>query len=199
MLKGARMTRYLLIAVLWSSSVPQVAAAAPASSSWTDGKFSAAGLIGYGIGFASPNAYSFGFGGRGGYTFPGNILPVPFYTGVSFLYYIGSSQTVPFFGSGTVHVWALMAEFGPELVFGPVELRPFLGLGIGVFGGGVGAFSSSTAYFGLTPGAVATYSFNGPLSTGPFVGADIHLTWLPSPGAAIANDLSLLATGGYRF
>jgi len=46
---------------------------------------------------------------------------------------------------------------------------------------------------------VATYSFNGPLSTGPFVGVDIHITWLPSTDAFIATDLSLLATGGYRF
>jgi len=169
------------------------------SPEWTDGKLSAAGLIGYGIGFDSPNAYGLGFGVRGGYTFPDYTFPVQVYTGLSFLYYNGNSQSVPFIGSSRVRIWTLMAEFGQDLAVGPVEIRPFLGLGIGVFGGGVGAFSSSTAYFGLTPGAVATYSFNGPLSTGLFVGVDIHITWLPSTDAVIANDLSLLATGGYRF
>ncbi len=194
------MIRCLLMGLLVSSSVPQVAiAAATPSAEWTDGKFSVAGLTGYGIGFDSPNANGFGFGGRGGYTFPDYTFPVQVYTGVSFLYYVGSSQNVPLLGSRTIHIWTLMAEFGYEFVAGPVEVRPFLGLGIGVFGGGFGAFSSSTAYFGLTPGAVATYSFHGPLSTGPFVGADLHITWLPSPDAAIANDLSLLATSGYRF
>src|SRR6266851_294269 len=161
MLKGARMTRYLLIAVLLAS-VPQVAAAAPASSSWTDGKFSAAGLIGYGIGFDSSNEYGFGFGARAGYTF------------------------------------TLAAEAGYEMVFGPVEVRPFLGIGLGNPTLSVGVFNSaSTAYFALMPGGVVTYNFNGPLSTGPFVGGDVHLTWLPA--AHGVNDLSLLATGGYRF
>lgn len=184
------MTRCLLMGLL---------AATPPSPEWTDGKFSVAGLAGYGIGFDSPNAYGFGFGGRGGYTFPDYTFPVQVYTGVSFLYYVGSSQNVPFLGSGRIRMWTLMAEFGDEFVAGPVEVRPFLGLGIGILGREVGAFSSSTAYFGLTPGAAATYSFNGPLSTGPFVGADIHITWLPSADAGIANDLSLLVTGGYRF
>ena len=184
------MTRWLLMGLL--------ATTAP-SPEWTDGKLSAAGLIGYGIGFDSPNAYGLGFGVRGGYTFPHYTFPVQVYTGLSFLYYNGNSQSVPFIGSSRVRIWTLMAEFGQDLAVGPVEIRPFLGLGIGVFGGGVGAFSSSTAYFGLTPGAVATYSFNGPLSTGLFVGADIHITWLPSTDAFIANDFSLLATGGYRF
>ncbi len=185
------MTRWLLMGLL--------ATTAP-SPQWTDGKFSAAGLTGYGIGFDSPNAYGIGFGGRGGYTFPDYTFPVQVYVGVSFLYYLGNSQSVPLIGSSSrVRTWTLMAEFGNDLVVGPVEVRPFLGLGIGVFGGGVGAVSSSTAYFGLTPGAVATYSFNGPLSTGPFVGVDIHITWLPSTDTFIATDLSLLATGGYRF
>ncbi len=190
------MTRYLLIAVLLSSSVSQVAAAARArGSSWNDGKFSAAGLIGYGIGFDSGppsgpgNEYGFGFGARGGYTFPFQL-----YVGPSFIYYIGTSPT----NNVTVHTFTLAAEAGYELVVGPVEVRPFLGIGLGNPTVNIGVFgSASTAYFALMPGGVVTYSFNGPLSTGPFVGADVHLTWLPA--AHGANDLSLLATGGYRF
>lgn len=189
--QGRPMTRGPLIALLLSSSAPQAAS--------TDGKFSAAGLVGYGAGFASPNAYSAGFGGRVGYTFPDIILPIPFYSGVSFLYYLGTSQPDPLFGSRKAHVWTLMAEFGSELPFGPLELRLFLGLGIGVFTSGLGPFSSSTTYFGLTPGVMATYSLFGPFSTGPFIGADFHLTWLPSPNANIVNDFSLIGTGGFRF
>jgi len=188
MLKGARMTRYLLIAVFLSSSVPQVAVAAPRRSSWTDGKFSAAGLIGYGIGFDSTNEYGFGFGARGGYTFPFQL-----YVGPSFIYYIGTSPR----SNVTMRVFTIAAEAGYELVVGPVEVRPFLGIGLGNATATVGALSGSTAYFALMPGGVVTYSFNGPLSTGPFVGADVHLTWLPA--ASGVNDLSLLATGGYRF
>jgi hypothetical protein len=189
MLKGARMTRYLLIAVLLSSSVSRVAAAAPASSSWTDGKFSAAGLIGYGIGFDSANEYGFGFGARGGYTFPFQL-----YVGPSFIYYVGTSPQ----NNVTVHTFTLAAEVGYELVVGPAEVRPFLGIGLGNPTVSLGVFASaSTAYFAVMPGGVVAYSFNGPLSTGPFVGGDVHLTWLPA--AHGANDLSLLATGGYRF
>jgi len=188
MLKGARMTRYLLIAVLLAS-VPQVAAAARASSSWTDGKFSAAGLIGYGIGFDSSNEYGFGFGARAGYTFPFRL-----YVGPSFIYYVGTSPA----NNVTLHTFTLAAEAGYEMVFGPVEVRPFLGIGLGNPTLSVGVFNSaSTAYFALMPGGVVTYNFNGPLSTGPFVGGDVHLTWLPA--AHGVNDLSLLATGGYRF
>ena len=60
------MTRWLLMGLL--------ATTAP-SHEWTDGKLSAAGLIGYGIGFDSPNAYGLGFGVRGGYTFPITHFP----------------------------------------------------------------------------------------------------------------------------
>src|SRR5260370_14558968 len=189
MLKGARMTRYLLMVVLLASSVSQVAAAAPARSSWTDGKFSAAGLLGYGIGFDSTSESGFGFGARAGYT-----SPLQLYVGPSFIYYVGPSPA----NNVSVHTFTLAAEAGYELVLGPVEVRPFLGIGLGVPSISVGVFNSaSTAYFALMPGGVVTWSFNGPLSTGPFVGGDVHLTWLPA--AHGVNDLSLLATGGYRF
>src|SRR5258708_35422202 len=101
MLKGARMTRYLLIVVLLASSVSQVAAAAPARSSWTDGKFSAAGLLGYGIGFDSTNEDGFGFGARGGYTFPFQL-----YVGPSFIYYCGTSPE----NTVTVHTFSVSPE-----------------------------------------------------------------------------------------
>jgi hypothetical protein len=173
-------------------------AATSPSPEGTDGKFSVGALLGYGVGFDSPNVYSFGVGGRSGYTTSSYTFPVRVYAGVSFLYYNGSSQYLPFIGTSRVRIWTLMAEFGHEFVVRHIEVRPFLGLGVGVLTRTDGVLSSSTAYFGLTPGVVAIYSFNGPLSTGPFVGTDFHITWLPSPNAAIANDLSLLATGGYR-
>jgi hypothetical protein len=190
----AMTTRLLIGCVLVSSTVAIAAKQPPNLESWDQGKFSAEGLVGYGVGFDSPNAYGFGFGGRIGYTFPGAAFPKRVFTGVSYLYHTGTSQTLPVVGSGTVKVWTLMGEVGTEIIGGPIEVRPFLGLGVGSFSG----IANTTVYFGIISGGVASYSFNGPLSRGPFLGADIHWTWLPAAGASIANDISFLGLLGYR-
>jgi hypothetical protein len=196
LLKGCAMAKYLLMGLLLSTPVPQAAIAATGASdpSLSTGKFSVAGLIGYGIGFDSSNEYAFGFGVRLGYTFPFRL-----YTGASFINYLGGSAGRVFGVDIILQIWTAAAEVGYELVAGPIEIRPFLGLGVGnISGYRVGEVrGDAPLYFALMPGAVVTFGFNGPLSTGPFVGADIHMTWLPA--ASGANDISLLATGGYRF
>ena len=185
MVKRAAMTKYLLTGLLLTSAVP--AAATAATSSSTDGRITAEGLIGYGVGFDSNNLYGFGFGARAGYSWPFQL-----YTGVSFQYYVGTSV-----GPVTINIWTLEADFGYERVVGPLELRSYLGIGIGDPKAAAGGQSISTVYFALMPGGVAIYNFNGPFNVGPYVGVDIHFTWLVSAGGG--NGISFLATGGYRF
>src|SRR5258707_5205435 len=116
MLKGARIF-FLMIRRPPRSTLFPYTTLFRSSPEWTDGKFSAAGLLGYGIGFDSTNEYGFGFGARGGYTFPFQL-----YVGPSFIYYVGTSPQ----NNVSVHTFTLAAEAGYELAFGPVEVRPFL-------------------------------------------------------------------------
>lgn len=70
MVKRAAMTKYLLTGLLLTSAVPPAATAAA-----TDGRITAEGLIGYGIGFDSNNIYGFGFGARAGIRGPSSSTP----------------------------------------------------------------------------------------------------------------------------
>lgn|GEM_PF-5161823 len=100
-------------------------------------------------------------------------------------------------GPVTLNIWTLEGDVGYELAAGPIELRPYLGIGIGDPKASANGVSVSTVYFALMPGAVAKYNFNGPFAVGPYVGLDVHMTWLVTAGGG--NGLSFLATGGYRF
>jgi hypothetical protein len=190
----------LICASLSTAAVAATGKTQSSDSGMDDGHFSAAALLGYGIALGGPdigrgseNLYGFGFGARGGYTFPFH-----FYAGAKFLYYLGKSEDFTN-GSVSFKIWTLVAEGGYQFEWDQIRLRPYLGLGIanateGVRVGTVSG-SSSTAYFAIQPGATFEYSFSGP-APGPFIGADMHFSLTTGSNT---QGLVFLATGGYRW
>jgi hypothetical protein len=115
------------------------------------------------------NLYGFGFGPRGGYTFP----EVPVYLGGVFMFFVGERQTFDAFGvNGKVRAGYMLLgiEGGYDIGVGPVIIRPTLWLGPAILrakacgdfnplaGGGCTA-DSDTALL-LAPGASVIYAFD---------------------------------------
>ncbi len=168
-----------------------------------DKRFSAALLVGVGIGNARPcgggtcNAYGLGFGLRGGYEITHHL-----YVGGAFVYHLGFSRAIPV-GPFTSQQSASVLYFGPELGYnidaGPIVIRPYLGIGLGILSAsvtsGFGAngtaadTSGSGAHFALWPGVTGLYPINQTF----FAGADLRFAIVGE------NALSLFATGGLRF
>ena len=164
-------------------------------------------LVGFGIGnvFRHPrvygdvvNPYALGVGVRAGYTLPMNL-----YLGATFIYHNG--YTVPFFGGPTYRINPLGVESGYGFNMGPIVLRPFFGLGLGLYSaftnsGGNPNNPSSGAKFALWPGVLALYNINNQI----VVGADIRYTIvtgldLGSSPTGNANAFGFYGNCGYRF
>jgi len=115
---------------------------------------SARGLYGSAVGDQELNPYGPGLGLRAGVT-----LPMSLYLGASFDYFAGETQTVANFDT-TVAIYQLMADVGYDIGFGPLTLRPVLGLGyantsVDFSGGGSGLSfeDNSSSDFVLAPAA----------------------------------------------
>jgi len=163
----------------------QAMAIEPAS---TAGHASAAALLGWG--FNDPA--QFGLGLRGGYTLPMNV-----YVGGTFVYHLGSSQTVNAVEvSG--NVFYLGVEGGYDIAAGPVVVRPYLGLGpaflhsssptFSGFGGSIGGSNTETR-FSAWPGVLGLYPIGS-----FFAGLDMRVLIVEH-----ASAFSMFATGGMQF
>jgi outer membrane protein with beta-barrel domain len=164
-------------------------------------------LVGFGIGnvFRNPraggdvvNPYALGIGLRAGYTLPMNL-----YLGATFIYHQGYS--VPQIRGETYRINPLGVESGYGFNMGPIVLRPFFGLGLGLYsaftntGGNPFNFHSG-AKFAFWPGVLALYNITNQI----FVGADIRYTIVTGMdlgefATGNANAFGLYANGGYRF
>lgn len=157
-------------------------------------------VIGYGLNNSagdgapeSANAYGLGFGIRGGYTFPFKL-----YLGGTFIYHLGYSKDANG-GSTTFRVNPIGVEAGYDFDFGQFQVRPFLGLGLGLCSATIssGPFSADAggSKFALWPGVLANYNVNENI----FVGLDVRYTILTgADSAGSANALGFYANLGYR-
>lgn len=143
------------------------------------------------LGFGFNDAYNTGLGVRGLHTLEG----MPITVGGSFNYYFGSSEDLPGSlggGSTSVSSFTILGEVGYELrdLGLPVQLRPYVGLGLFSASSHVQGVGSSNAEFGFVPGVVAEYNLTPDL----FVGAEAKLN-IVSDNTALA----LFALVGTRF
>jgi hypothetical protein len=157
-----------------------------------------AGKVGYGTNPFSgyPNPLGLGLGVRGGVSLLG------FYGGLSFMYYIGSSQNVASQGGSiSAHsvAYGIEGGYGTKL-FGLLTLRGQLGLG-NFTASGSGALSGNSSNLYLEPGLTALLSF-GPV----LVGADANVLVLPGindplpPGQSSWDAaFTVHAQGGVKF
>jgi len=128
-------------------------------------------------GVGRANLYGFGFGPRGGYTFP----EVPVYLGGVFMFFVGERQKFDAFGvDGKIRLgyMTLGIEGGYDIGVGPVIIRPTLWLGPAImrFKGcgdfnpvdpGGGCWGDSDTALLLGPGASVIHAFRDiPLSLG---------------------------------
>jgi hypothetical protein len=148
-------------------------------------------LAGYGINLESGgNAWSFGFGLRGGY----NLSAV--YLGARFVYYIGETYqatTIGVFGErftdeATVNLWEVGFEGGYDIDAGSLSFRPGLGFGFA----NVSSVQSKTAFY-VAPGLSAFY----PISDSVFLGLDARYQAVMTTPAT-ASGLVFLANLGMR-
>ncbi len=136
----------------------------------------------------------FGLGVRAGYT-----LPMKLYLGASFTYHFVSSDTL----AGTSVSQSFFypgVEGGYEIHAGPVWVRPYLGIGIGVshvsgYSGSVGGVSfnypgASGSDFAAWPGCVVTYNINEQF----FVAGDARILLVSG-----YNSFNAFVSGGMRF
>jgi len=160
----------------------------------------AALLMGVGVnatacGTATCNAYGFGLGLRGGYTLPSKV-----YVGGTFVYHLGYTSQVAV-GSFTRGFTGGVGYFGPEvgydLTAGPILVRPYGGLGIGLyrqtdtgFGATAQPVDSGGGRFAFWPGVTGMY----PMSPSFFLGADARFVLVANG----ASGFSFFATGGMR-
>jgi Outer membrane protein beta-barrel domain len=109
---------------------------------------SARGLYGAPTDDRRINPYGAGLGLRLGVT-----LPASLYLGGSFDYFFGGSEQAVLGVEQSRSVLQLMGHVGYDLGFGPVTLRPQLGLGLAQAHSEVGDVSASESDFALAPGA----------------------------------------------
>lgn len=159
---------------------------------------SVAGLVGVGFeiedDFASDlNPYGLGLGVRGGYTLP----DIPFYAGGTFIYHLGDSARV---GSveTSLNYSMLGGEFGYDVMFDQVTIRPYLGLGAAIVTGEVcesalarscGDESNAELYFSLG-GSLLFY-----LTQNVFLGGDMRLSFVTDA----PDGIQFFGTGGAQF
>ncbi|NOU33282.1 MAG: hypothetical protein HOO96_35745 [Polyangiaceae bacterium] len=134
--------------------------------------------VGLLVGYAS-TSLNFGFGARGGYTFPMNL-----YVGGTLQYHLGTSVL-----DSRISLLYGGAEGGYDFHVGPVVIRPYGGIGPAfVLGGG-----ETRAALGFWPGATAYY---GIPSTPVTVGADTRVLFNTAGGDP---SFGFSVTGGVRF
>lgn len=154
-----------------------------------------AGLNSTACGTGTCNAYGFGLGLRGGYTLPSRV-----YVGGTFVYHLGYNSQIAVgaftrgFAGGVGYIGP---EVGYDLEAGPFLIRPFGGLGIGLyrqsdtgFGPAPQATDSGGARFAFWPGVTGMY----PVSPLFFVGADVRFVLVASG----SSGFSFFALGGLR-
>lgn len=126
------------------------------------------------------NPYGGGLGLRLGVT-----LPAALYLGGSFAYFFGESEQAVLGGlEQSRSVLQLMAHVGYDLGFGPVTLRPQLGLGLAQVHSEVGGgLSESESDFALAPGAEFIFGF-GLLSISAEAGYDVVFAGEDDAGAS---------------
>ena len=141
-----------------------------------------------------PNPLGLGMGARAGLALP------HLYGGVTFLYYLGGSET--FGGPGamaptayTEHFMLYGVEAGPSVDLGRLRLRALMGFGNTCFS--VDAFSKSAIYF--EPGVTALVHFGA-----FFTGADAGVLVLPSfetpyAGSGLESLFTFHAQAGASF
>jgi len=163
----------------------QPAAAGPEAPSAVGHGGSVAGLLGYGLSGDSDVQYKIGVGVRGGYTLPFNL-----YIGGSLVYHLGKSE-----GGYSQHLWYVASEVGYALAAGPMEIRPYAGIGMASVSYSSPAYSDSNSRIILYPGVTAIFPFGK-----GFVGADtryVIMTDVEGPGTG--NSIGMFFTGGMRF
>jgi len=169
---------------------PGTAAQTSADTSSDNSGVSAALLLGYGF----DDVFKVGFGARVGYT-----LPMHLYIGGTFIYHLGTSESAGGI-TATENIMMFGAEVGYEIPVGPVMIRPYVGLGLGVvkvsvpainIGGiteGGGSASSSDVY--ISPGATLLY----PVTSSIGIGVDARFVIVSD-----ANAFDAFLTGQYHF
>jgi hypothetical protein len=105
------------------------------------------GLYGSAFGDPALNPYGAGLGLRAGVT-----LPASLYLGASLDYFFGESDTVAGFDN-SASLLQVLANVGYDAGFGPLTLRPSLGLGLAQSNAEFGGIDSSESDFVLSPGA----------------------------------------------
>lgn len=103
------------------------------------------GLYGSALGDPAVNAYGPGLGLRAGLT-----LPTSLYLGASFDYFFGESDSAI---DTSASLLQIMGNVGYDAGFGPLTLRPSLGLGIAQSSVEVASVDTSEGDFLLSPGA----------------------------------------------
>jgi hypothetical protein len=164
-------------------------------------------LVGFGVAnacnlgcdpMANYNPYGFGVGLRGGYTFPVDI-----YLGTTFIYHLGYTDG---YRLGRMHL--LGVEIGRGFNLGPITLRPFLGLGLGLYSlhtPASGSFNTegSGTKLALWPGVLGLYNITKQM----YIGADVRYTIVPGDASRVhypgtepvsANAIAFYANVGYR-
>ncbi|MEO8180187.1 MAG: outer membrane beta-barrel protein [Deltaproteobacteria bacterium] len=139
---------------------------------------SARGLYGSPTDDLRINPYGAGLGLRLGVT-----LPAALYLGGSFAYFFGESEQAVLGLEQSRSVLQVMAHVGYDLGFGPVTLRPQLGLGLAQAHSEVGDLSDSESDFALAPGAEFIFGF-GLLSISAEAGYDVVFAGADDAGAS---------------
>ncbi len=150
---------------------------------------SAAVFLGVGSG-----GLGFGLGARVGYT-----LPMKLYLGASFTYHFVSSTSYGNLSPSNSFFYPGV-EGGYELKAGPVWIRPYLGLGVGIssysgVSGNIGGVNvnypgSSSTDFAAWPGCVVTYNINQQF----FVAGDARILLVSG-----YSSFNAFVSGGMRF
>jgi hypothetical protein len=110
-------------------------------------------LYGSSVGSPVVTPYGVGLGLRAGIT-----LPASLYLGASFDYFFGESKnevadTLSSGGKLSTATTQVLGNVGYDLGFGPLTLRPSLGLGVSDSSAKIAGTSSSDAHFVASPGA----------------------------------------------
>jgi hypothetical protein len=153
--------------------------------------------VGVQVGYGFDDAYKFGLGVRGGYTFASPKV----YVGGTFVYHFGESQSAEGF-TASEHLLYLGPEGGYDFVIPSVPqllIRPYLGLGFESFSVSEtglpvsGSINPSSSGLSFWPGVTGLYSFTPNWSAG----LDMRVV-LPTFSNSDAT-FALFLAGQYKF